>query len=153
MATSMRGRRAASTRPASSAATAAPANITLGPTKKSVVLPDGEVEGTITGARAVTGKTSGATSLVLTLETDEGDLVNLQPMLIASKGGPSTLTDNNVAVSRDMAAVPEDQPIGLAALVERLTGARVWVDLSEQTDRDGRPINRIEDGGPLGDDE
>jgi hypothetical protein len=149
----MRGRRAASTRPASSAATAAPANITLGPTKKSVVLPDGEVEGTITGARAVTGKTSGATSLVLTLETDEGDLVNLQPMLIASKGGPSTLTDNNVAVSRDMAAVPEDQPIGLAALVERLTGARVWVDLSEQTDRDGRPINRIEDGGPLGDDE
>jgi hypothetical protein len=118
-----------------------------------VVLPDGEVEGIITGARAVASKTSGATSLVMTFETDDGDQVNLQPMLVASRGGSSTLTDNNVAVARDLAAIPADQPIGLAALVERLTGARVWLDLSEQTDRDGRPINRVEDGGALGDEE
>jgi hypothetical protein len=145
MANPLRGRRAA---PTSTTTATAPTSLVLGAAQRVTVLADGEYTGEITGARLVTGKSSGATSLVMTFRTDDGQTVALQPMLLHSQGGPSTLTETNVAIARDLAGIDGDDPIAADALVARLTGARVWLDLSEQVNRtDGRPINRVEDGG------
>ena len=137
------GRRTANQQSKSGTAAKTADNITLGPVKRTVVVEDGEYQVTVTGARAITSKT-GATSVILAAEHD-GEGLRLQPMLVASPGGPSDLTADNIVILKTIAALDVDGESTLADLINELAGKQCLLELKELTDKQGNPINRVVD--------
>lgn len=129
-------------RTAGAATQSAPSGITFGAAPQNTVLPEGDHEVTIEGARVVSGK-SGSASVVPVVKTDTGEYVKVRPMLVFSPGGVSNLVDENRACLAEMAGVKPGEQIDMDTLLKRIAGARVGVQLIETADMRGLPINEI----------
>jgi hypothetical protein len=119
--------------------------ITLGGSAAKVAEPvaDGEYRIKVTGARVVTSK-SGSTSVILTVEdVENGQLIKVRPLLVASPGGDSDLTYQGRATLEALLGLDEGATLSLNAALRTLTGVEAEVELAEMTDHRGQQVNEI----------
>jgi hypothetical protein len=118
-------------------------NIVVG--EKPVLFSEGSYDIAVAGARVIPHK-SGARSVELTLqESNSGDYLDMDRMMVHSPGGASRQTRHNVAMLTDLADLEEGTEVTLSSLVDKLSQGdiRAEVTIYVSTDMDGKPCNKL----------